>query len=137
MREKWGHKSVALFQTSDSRQSDFGILGTYSTWVKWATPTAEALRQACLAKESRLSQTAPDLPQIHITKIDVTNSRFLGSFTFEFNQQYTALIGGRGTGKSTILEYLRWDYVTKQQSTLLQKNNQKLKNEVKLLLKKH
>lgn len=105
---EWGYKSVALFQTSDNRQRDFGVLGTYSTWVKWATPTAEALRQACLAKESRLSQSPPDLPQIYITKIDVTNSKFLGSFSFEFNQQYSALIGGRGTGKSTILEYLRW-----------------------------
>ena len=25
-----------------------------------------------------------------------------------FNPQYNALIGGRGTGKSTILEYVRW-----------------------------
>lgn len=105
---EYGYKSVAVFQTSDNRQRDFGVLGMHSTWVKWATPTAEALRQACLAKQSRLSQVAPDLPQIHITKIDVTNSKFLGSFTFEFNQQYNALIGGRGTGKSTILEYLRW-----------------------------
>jgi type III restriction enzyme len=105
---EYGYKSVAVFQTSDNRQRDFGVLGTHSTWVKWATPTAEALRQACLAKESRLSQATPELPQIHITNIDVTNSRFLGSFSVEFNQQYNALIGGRGTGKSTVLEYLRW-----------------------------
>lgn len=105
---EWGNKSVALFQTSDNRQRDFGLLGIHTTWVKWATPTAEALRQACLAKESRICQTQPDLPQIFITKIDVTNSKFLGSFSIEFNQQYNALIGGRGTGKSTILEYLRW-----------------------------
>ncbi|GGG94154.1 hypothetical protein GCM10007415_31520 [Parapedobacter pyrenivorans] len=106
--KEWGYKSVAAFQTSDNRQRDFSALGTHSTWVKWATPTAEALRQACLAKESRLSQNLPELPQIFITKIDVTNSKFLSSFSIEFNQQYTALIGGRGTGKSSILEYLRW-----------------------------
>ena len=105
---EWGEKSVALFQTSDNRQRDFEKLGSNTTWVKWAIPTAEALRQACLAKESRLSQTTPELPQIFITKIDVTNSKFLGQFSVEFNQQYNALIGGRGTGKSTILEYLRW-----------------------------
>ncbi|MDR1026336.1 MAG: AAA family ATPase [Lactobacillus sp.] len=104
----WGYKSVALFQTSDNRQRDFGLLGTHSTYVKWAEPTAEALRQACLAKESRLSQEEPSLPQIYISRIDVTNSKFMGSFAVEFNQQYSALIGGRGTGKSTILEYLRW-----------------------------
>jgi type III restriction enzyme len=105
---EWGNKSVALFQTSDNRQRDFGYLGIKSTWVKWATPTAEALRQACLAKESRICQMQPELPQVFITKIDVTNSKFLGSFSIEFNQQYNTLIGGRGTGKSTILEYIRW-----------------------------
>ncbi|MDY7036446.1 MAG: AAA family ATPase [Thermodesulfobacteriota bacterium] len=105
---EWGYKSVAVFQTSDSRNRDFSELGLCTTWVKWALPTAEALRQACLAKESRISLTTPELPSIFITKIDVTNSKFLGSFSCELNQQYTALIGGRGTGKSTILEYLRW-----------------------------
>jgi len=105
--KEWG-KSVALFQTSDNRQRDFNLLGTHTTWVKWANPTAEALRQACLAKESRLTQEIPELPQSYITKIDVTNSRFLGSFAVDYNQQYNAIIGGRGTGKSTILEYLRW-----------------------------
>lgn len=33
---------------------------------------------------------------------------FLGPIQIEFNDQYNALIGGRGTGKSTVLEYLRW-----------------------------
>lgn len=105
---EWGFKPISVFQTSDHRDRDFSILGQYSTWVKWAIPTAEALRQACLAKRSRLSQDIPELPQIFITQIDVTNSKFLGSFSIKFNQQYNALIGGRGTGKSTILEYLRW-----------------------------
>jgi len=105
---EWGFKSIAVFQTSDNRHRDFRLLGQYTTWVKWAEPTAEALRQACLAKESRLSQDVPELPQIFITQIDVTNSKFLGSFSIKFNRQYNAIIGGRGTGKSTILEYLRW-----------------------------
>jgi len=32
----------------------------------------------------------------------------MGDFDLSFNRQYSALIGGRGTGKSTVLEYLRW-----------------------------
>ncbi len=124
---EWGYKSVAIFQTSDNRQRDFGVLGTHSTWVKWATPTAEALRQACLAKESRLSLVHPDLPQTFITKIDVTNSKFLGSFSVELNQQYNALIGGRGTGKSTILEYLRWG-LCDQTSVVMSEDQNELEN---------
>ena len=51
----YGYKRIAVFQTSDSRREDHQELGSVSTWTKWATPTAEALRQACLAQESRVS----------------------------------------------------------------------------------
>ena len=105
---EYGNKRIAVFQTSDSRREDHADLGSVSTWVKWATPTAEALRQACLAQESRVSQVIPRLPTVTISSISLSNSRFLGPFDLKFNPQYSALIGGRGTGKSTILEYLRW-----------------------------
>jgi chromosome segregation protein len=104
----YGFRSIAVFQTSDNRKDTFEDLGTASTWVKWATPTAEALRQASLAKESRISLIEPSLPQVFICKLSVTNSKFLGRIELELNQQYNAFIGGRGTGKSTLLEYLRW-----------------------------
>jgi chromosome segregation protein len=105
---EYGNKRIALFQTSDNRKADHSELGKHSTWVKWAVPTAEALRQACLAQESRVAQEQPDLPSVAITALSVSNSAFLGPIQIEFNGQYNALIGGRGTGKSTILEYLRW-----------------------------
>ena len=105
---EYGNKRIAVFQTSDSRREDHADLGRVSTWVKWATPTAEALRQACLAQESRVSQENPRMPSVSINSISLSNSRFLGPFDLDFNPQYSALIGGRGTGKSTILEYLRW-----------------------------
>ncbi len=104
----WGHKRIACFQTSDNRRDDHADLGTHSSWIKWATPTAEALRQACLAQESRVSHTPPQLPSVVVAEINVSNSAFLGPVDLELNPQYSALIGGRGTGKSTILEYLRW-----------------------------
>ncbi len=104
----YGFRAVAVFQTSDNRRRDHANLGTHATWVKWSEPTAEALRQACLAKESRLSQTEPELPNLWIASISVSNSKFLGRVDVDFNRQYNAVIGGRGTGKSTLLEYLRW-----------------------------
>ena len=58
--QAWGHKRIACFQTSDNRRRDHNDLGTSSTWIKWATPTAEALRQACLAQESRVSTRVTD-----------------------------------------------------------------------------
>lgn len=104
----YGFKSIGLFQTSDNRRRDHADLGKFTTWVKWSEPTAEALRQACLAKESRLSQTEPILPNIWIVSMSVSNSKFLSRIEVEFNEQSNAVIGGRGTGKSTLLEYLRW-----------------------------
>jgi chromosome segregation protein len=104
----YGFKAIAVFQTSDNRKRDHSDLGKHTTWVKWSEPTAEALRQACLAKESRLSQDEPEVPRIWIDSMSVSNSKFLGRVKVDFNQQYNAVIGGRGTGKSTILEYLRW-----------------------------
>jgi len=106
--ENYGSKSIACISTSDNRYEDGREFGKYATWIKWSEPTAEAIRQACLAKETRISQEDPELPQIYIKSIEVTSSKFLGNFSIEFNKQYNALIGGRGTGKSTILEYLRW-----------------------------
>jgi type III restriction enzyme len=104
----YGNKRIALFQTSDSRQEDRSDLGRHVTWVKWAVPTAEAVRQACLAQESRISHSEPILPASYIESVSVANSAFLGPVDIELSPQYTALIGGRGTGKSTLLEYLRW-----------------------------
>jgi type III restriction enzyme len=105
---EYGNKRIAIFQTSDNRKANHADMGKHSTWVKWAVPTAEALRQACLAQESRIAQEQPELPGTAITTLSVSNSTFLGAVQVEFNPQYNALIGGRGTGKSTILEYLRW-----------------------------
>jgi len=104
----YASKAIAVIRTSDNRFEDGRKFGDHFTWIKWAQPSAEALRQAFLARQSRVSQDEPLLPQVTLKKLDVTNSKFMGSFSIEFNAQYNALIGGRGTGKSTILEYLRW-----------------------------
>lgn len=104
----YGNKAIAVFQTSDNRDRNYSDLGAHVTWVKWARPSAEALRQACLARHSRIAHTEPRLPVNRITRVEVSNSKFLGPLVLDFNPQYNAIIGGRGTGKSTILEYMRW-----------------------------
>lgn len=148
----YGNKSIAVISTSDNRFEDGREFGKHATWIKWAEPTAEAIRQACLAKESRISQTEPELPQIYIKSIDVTTSKFLGTFNVNLNKQYNALIGGRGTGKSTILEYLRWglcdqtiqnaDYdeltvIEKRRDALIQKTLVEVNGEVRITMEKN
>lgn len=74
--KEWGNKRVACFQTSDNRFEDHRDLGKVSTWIKWAIPTAEALRQAGLAQESRVSQTVPLLPSVVVRGISVSTAHF-------------------------------------------------------------
>lgn len=105
----YGNKALGVLQTSDSRRGDFKTLGIYCSWVKWSTPSAEAIRQACLSRRSRISHVEPRFPTITIKSIDVSDSAFLGRIhNLELNPQFNALIGGRGTGKSSLLEYIRW-----------------------------
>ena len=116
---EYGFKKVAVFQTSDCREArkvtdvsgewfDFVELGAWPTWVKWTEPSAEALRQACLASASRVAHTEPQLPSHRVCSVKVSNSKFLGPLELSLNPQFNSLIGGRGTGKSTLLEYIRW-----------------------------
>ena len=107
-RSRYGSKPLGIFQTSDFRDLPHNYINLRHTWVKMAEATAESLRQACLAKESRISQVEPIIPTRYISKIEVSDSRFMGPIAISLNPQYNALIGGRGTGKSTILEYLRF-----------------------------
>jgi type III restriction enzyme len=104
----YGKKAIAVFQTSDNRRRDHRDLGSHATWVKWADPSAEALRQACLAKRSRISLTEPAFPLTQLVGVIVSDSTFLGAVELGLNPQFNAFIGGRGTGKSSLLEYIRW-----------------------------
>ncbi|MGH8501214.1 MAG: AAA family ATPase [Gammaproteobacteria bacterium] len=117
--QAWGSKSVAVFQTSDCREAkvvtidgnkhtDFINLGKWPTWVKWAQPSTEALRQACLARQSRISHTEPSYPLLQIVGVKVSDSQFLGPVELGLSPQFNAFIGGRGTGKSSLIEYIRW-----------------------------
>jgi len=116
---QWGNRSLGVFQTSDCRTAvtktvngqsviEFSDLGAWPTWVKWAEPSAEALRQACLARRSRISHSEPAFPLLQVVGVTVSDSQFLGPVNLGLNPQFNALIGGRGTGKSSLLEYVRW-----------------------------
>jgi type III restriction enzyme len=106
--EAYGNRSIGFFQTSDNRTDTFEHLGISATWVKWSTPTAEGLRQACLAKRSRILQEEPKLPSTRISKVKISGSSFLKDLEIEFNPQFNVCIGGRGTGKSSLLQYISW-----------------------------
>jgi predicted ATPase/PHP family Zn ribbon phosphoesterase len=91
--------------------------GSRYTWIKMGEPKIEGLRLALL--DGRLSvrrsdQADEDLNQQHaqftIENIKISDAHFIGHarpFSFGFSPWLNAVIGGRGTGKSTLIEFIR------------------------------
>ncbi len=104
----WGSKRRGIIPTGDNRHQDFSRLGNRPCWVRLGEPTAEALRQAMLADVARVAYEAPSLPSHRITELEINSSLTGPDFELTINDGFTALIGGRGSGKSSVLEYLRF-----------------------------
>lgn len=104
----WASEKRGVVSCSDARHADFRLIGDYATWIKMASPTAESLRQAMLAPDSRIRHSEPILPEAVISEVSVKGSKYLADGTYVFNQQMNSIIGGRGAGKSTLLEYVRF-----------------------------
>ncbi len=80
-----------------------------ATYLKLSASDIDALRLALHDPETRLSLGGvPISKHARIRTMEVTGSGFLGNITIAWNDDLNVLIGGRGTGKSAILETLRY-----------------------------
>lgn len=102
----WGDRYIYPLPTSDSRTADMANVGTNNCWIKLSAPTAEAIRQAFLGYRSRISISRPALPNLSVTAIRLTGSTVLADAGLLLSPEQSALIGGRGSGKSSYLEYI-------------------------------
>ena len=91
-------------------------LGYRYTWIKASEPSIESLRQAFLDHESRILLPENIREDVHpeirnrqsvIRSIAIKNVRFLADQKIYFSPNMNSVIGGRVSGKSTLLEYLR------------------------------
>ncbi|MGZ4969265.1 MAG: TrlF family AAA-like ATPase [Methylobacter sp.] len=106
----------ALVSGSDWPHSSANA-GSRFCWVKMSDPSFEGVRLALLDPESALrrSDEKPDdpqpLPEQWIQSITLENMHLRRNshreLPLRFNPAYNAIIGGRGSGKSTVLECLR------------------------------
>jgi chromosome segregation protein len=106
--KEWGGRRRGLVVTGDSRSGTYERLGKHLCWIKLGEPTAESLRQAFLADRARIVFSKPGVPSQRILRVEISSDLTGANFECVFNDGYTALIGGRGSGKSAILEYLRF-----------------------------
>lgn len=103
------------------------VPGSRFTWIKMAKPNMEGLRLALLDGQEvsvrRSDQSdgfAPfTTPDHFIESIEIQNARYMGrgktGASLPLNPYFNALIGGRGTGKSTIVHALRLAYRREQE----------------------
>jgi len=80
-----------------------------STYIKMSQPSIEGLRQAFLDPDSRIHLLSGEEPPEHTELVALTwEGGFLDGAAIHLNGNLNTLIGGRGTGKSTIIESLRY-----------------------------
>ena len=79
-----------------------------STWLKLTNPTLDAIKLALKSPDTRVRLDEPK--NIEIQSIDSISwsGGFLNDVTLPFNKELTTIIGGRGSGKSTIIESIRY-----------------------------
>lgn len=85
-------------------------IGTRFSWLKMETRDVEGIRIALLDPESRLRRMADGPPNRNYTRfqrISIRGTDFFEDIEIPISPCLTTLIGGRGTGKSTVIEYLR------------------------------
>lgn len=116
-------KKLAIVTFSDNPQNNknpkHGLhgIGLLYTWIKMdEEPSLEGLRQAFLLPDFRvrnffISPNSPyDLPELWIKSISILKTSLTdptNSLTIYFNPQLNTIIGGRGSGKSSILRFIR------------------------------
>ena len=115
-------KDLAVLTFSDNphepKNSKHGLngIGSRFTYIKMdETPSLEGLRQAFLLPSHRIvndfdeTHSVTDKPDFWIQSITITDTTLTGTEPFKigFNPQLNTIIGGRGSGKSSILRFIR------------------------------
>jgi AAA domain/AAA domain, putative AbiEii toxin, Type IV TA system len=116
--------------------------GSHFTWVKMGAPSLDELRLALhdgndfslIRSDERAADFDPnETPHDWIESLEITNARLMGlgfPAVYSFNPWMNAIIGGRGSGKSTLIHFIR--LATKRGEDLsrlgYEKENRVLKN---------
>lgn len=101
--------ALAVVNAGDVTKPDDLASPASTCWVKMTEPSIEGLRQAFLDPSSRIRLASDALPEAHVEFVAMAwEGGFLDGRGVCFNGNLNVLIGGRGTGKSTIVESIRY-----------------------------
>ncbi len=102
-------RPVACLNAKDVVAPEDVAIPETCTYIKMTTPSIEGLRQAFQDPESRIRLVSDTREEPHSQIVAVAwEGGFLQNNYLHFNENLNCLIGGRGTGKSTIIETIRY-----------------------------
>ena len=102
-------RRVAVINASDVNGPEELGESRSTCFIKMSALSVEGLRQAFLDPDSRIRLNSDPLPEPHAEFIAMAwEGGFLDGTRLHFNGNLNVLVGGRGTGKSTIIESLRY-----------------------------
>lgn len=102
-------RPVAVVNARDVNGPEDVSREEFSCLIKMSEVSVEGLRQAFLDPESRIRLTGDPEPEEHTEMLALAwQGGFLDGAAIHFNENLNVLVGGRGTGKSTIVESLRY-----------------------------
>ncbi|MCC6358550.1 MAG: AAA family ATPase [Phycisphaerales bacterium] len=102
-------RPVAVINAGDVNSPEDLAEPSSSCWIKMSSVSVEGLRQAFLDPESRIRLASDPPPEDHSEFLALTwQGGFLDEAAIHFNENLNTLIGGRGAGKSTVIESLRY-----------------------------
>lgn len=79
-------------------------------WVKMAEPSFEGIKQITFEPDLRISRFEPTPPAHTWIRSCVTTGGLYGGVRFDFSPNLNVLIGGRGAGKSALIDLLRFAF---------------------------
>lgn len=103
-------KPVAIINAKDIKEPDDLKHKSASCLIKMTDVNFEAFKQAFLDPESRirLNHDIPEQPYSIIESIEWRGAGFFKENSLAFSQNLNVVIGGRGAGKSTLIESIRF-----------------------------
>ncbi|MBU0500371.1 MAG: AAA family ATPase [Gammaproteobacteria bacterium] len=102
-------RPIAVINARDVAQPSDLDDTSATCWIKMTKPTFDAFKVAFLDPESRirLNSQKPEVTAGEILSMTVSGG-YLDGVEIAFSRHLNTVIGGRGTGKSTLLECLRY-----------------------------
>ena len=100
-------------KVAGSDAHELAKIGQHFSWIKMGKPSIEGLSLALSDHEFCVKNQTEDpnhTPDMYLSKLTIRNMKYCGrlsDFQMGLNPHFNAVIGGRGSGKSTVLESLR------------------------------